>query len=141
MVLPQLLNKLLSGDLTNLNQTFFEAIIPPADVYWIDGNVQVKVDLAGFDGEDIDAFLEGNILRIEATRKSTKDNMQAKNKKIKYFMDHRPLVIDASIPLPFNPFDEKSKNAQINDKVSYVNGVLTLDIINLPKRIVISTKK
>lgn len=132
------INKLLRGDLTNLSQSFYETVMPPADVYWIDGNIQVKVDLAGFDGKDIDVCLEGPFLRVEATRNSTEDNMKSKNKNIKYTLNHRPLKIDARIPLPINPFDEKHKKVEISDNPSFVNGVLTLDIINFPKKMTCS---
>ena len=68
MSLLNLLGKSLGEGFNQFNRGIYETIIPPVDAYWIDGNIQVKADLGGFDRKDVEVELNDNILFIKAER-------------------------------------------------------------------------
>ena len=128
--------KSLGESFSQLNRGIHETLTPPLDAYWIDENIQVKVDLGGFDRNDVEVELNDNILFIKADRDPIDEVMEKKRKDISIIYAHRPLKIRAYIPLPFLPNeDHDKKQPEILEKNTVlINGVLTLDIINLPKR-------
>ena len=136
MSLLNLLGKSLGEGFNQFNRGIYETIIPPVDAYWIDGNIQVKADLGGFDRKDVEVELNDNILFIKAERDPIDEVLEKKNKDISIIYAHRPLKIRAYIPLPFLPNEDHDKKqpAILEKSVFLVNGVLTLDIVNLPKK-------
>lgn len=102
----------------------------PSDVYWIDGHIQVKMDMAGFDENKIISKLRGNILTISAERESVEDMMSKANKKIDLIVAHRPLKFYAVLHIPFVVKD--GEEPKIEDKsCMIINGVYTLNIVNV----------
>jgi len=116
-----------------IHKEFYEAFYPPIDVYEIEGgHIQVKADMGGFVDDDIKKITINNkILRIKAKRDPIEDSIKVdgKEKEIHMILTHRPLEIDAHIPLPLDIDDEDNpKILDGTDKYFIKNGVLTINI-------------
>ena len=127
--------KNLQGGFNDFNKGFYETFLPAVDAYWIDDNIQVKVDLGGFDSKDVEVELHKNILFITADRDPIDEVMEKENKDISIILAHRPLKIRAHIPLPFESKDDKEQPKITDKHLVLVNGVLTINIVNLPNRV------
>ena len=121
--------------INRFNRGIHESIHPAFDAYWQDHNIIVKVDLAGFAGDEVEIHLLYNVLNIVAKRKSTEKVLCDAEPEIKMIYSHRPETVVARIVLPFIPpkKDDKTKQPSIADKSTISNGVLTVKIIDIPK--------
>ena len=116
-----------------LHTEFYEAILPPIDAYEIEGgNIQIKADLGGFCTDDIKKItIKDKILRIKVKREELGDSIKVngKEKEIHKLMTHRPIEIDAHIPIPLDiEDDDDPKILGGTDKPVINNGVLTINI-------------
>ena len=114
-----------------LHTEFYEAVFPPVDAYEIEGgNIQIKADMGGFVTDDIKKIsINNKILRIKAKRDELGDSIKVGNKEMEIhkILTHRPLEIDAHIPLPLDD-DDEPKILGGTDKPVITNGVLTINI-------------
>jgi HSP20 family molecular chaperone IbpA len=108
-------------EIDNKSREFFEFVLPPIDLHQEGNNFIVTVDIPGFNKNDINITMNGNMLSIKAEKKEeTKGRM---------VMKQRPLVIDKKIKLPITVKEGQEKV----DSAKYTNGVLTIKIPNLKK--------
>ena len=115
---------------TKLNETLYNSYA----VYHIDNNIQVQIDLAGFDAANITVQLNGNILSIKATRDSIKDVLASQGKDVTYFTSHIPLNINTIIPLLFIPNkDDEVQPKIMTSDMPFVNGILKVTVTDLPQ--------
>ena len=128
-----ILNDLHDG-YNNLHTAINETLYTSYDVYWIDDNLQVQLDLAGFDAANIEVQLNNNILSVKATRDSIKDILANQGKEITIYLKHRPLKIHTHIILPFitNDKDEVHPKVMKSD-MPFENGILKVTITDLPQ--------
>ena len=119
----------------DIHKAFYEKTTPPIDAYEIDkGNIQIKADMGGFVTSDVKkvAIVYKTILRIQAKRDELGDSIKVggSTKDIHHIVTHRPLEIDAYIPLPIMlAKDEKLEVIDKGqDKWDIKNGVLTINI-------------
>jgi len=105
-------------EICNKSQGFFEFVLPPIDMHLEENNLIVKIDIPGFNKEDIKLSIHRNVLSIYAEKKEkddVKDQMICKQ---------RPNVIDKRIRLPIRIKEGEEKV----DSAKYANGVLTINI-------------
>ena len=108
-------------EIDNKSREFFEFVLPPIDLRQEGNNFIITVDIPGFNKNDINVTMNGNMLSIKAEKKEeTKGRM---------VMKQRPLVIDKKIKLPITVKEGQEKV----DSAKYTNGVLTIKIPNLKK--------
>jgi len=108
-------------EIDNKSREFFEFVLPPIDLHQEGNNFIVTVDIPGFNKNDINVTMNGNVLSIKAEKKE-----EAKGRIV---MKQRPLSIDKKIKLPI---DVKEGQEKV-DSAKYTNGVLTIKIPNLKK--------
>jgi len=136
MALKHPLEQVIHDSLNKFNRSIHETLHPAIDAFWLDNNILVKVDLAGFAGKEVEVELKHNFLIINAERDSIEKVMESKGKDVDMIYAHRPLNVHARILLPFIPKDDDDKMQPCVSEVTLVNGVLTVNIINFPKDIV-----
>ena len=108
-------------EIDNKSREFFEFVLPPIDLHQEGDNFIVTVDIPGFNKNDINVTMNGNVLSIKAEKKEeTKGRM---------VMKQRPLAIDKKIKLPIAVKEGQEKVCS----AKYTNGVLTIKIPNLKK--------
>jgi len=103
------------------SREFFEFVLPPIDLHQEGNNFIVTVDIPGFNKNDINVTMNGNVLSIKAEKKE--------ETKGRIVMKQRPLSIDKKIKLPITVKEGQEKV----DSAKYTNGVLTIKIPNLKK--------
>jgi len=108
-------------EIDNKSREFFEFVLPPIDLHQEGNNFIVTVDIPGFNKNDINVTMNGNVLSIKAEKKE-----EAKGRIV---MKQRPLSIDKKIKLPITVKEGQEKV----DSAKYTNGVLTIKIPNLKK--------
>jgi len=108
-------------EIDNKSREFFEFVLPPIDLHQEGNNFIVTVDIPGFNKNDINVTMNGNVLSIKAEKKE--------ETKGRIVMKQRPLVIDKKIKLPIAVKEGQEKV----DAAKYTNGVLTIKIPNLKK--------
>jgi len=108
-------------EIDNKSREFFEFVLPPIDLHQEGNNFIVTVDIPGFNKNDINVTMNGNVLSIKAEKKE-----EAKGRIV---MKQRPLFIDKKIKLPITVKEGQEKV----DSAKYTNGVLTIKIPNLKK--------
>ncbi len=141
MALKHPLEQFIHDGLNQFNRSIHETLYPALDAFWLDNNILVKVDLAGFAGKEVEVELKHNFLIINAERDSIEKVMESKGKDVDIIYAHRPLNVHARILLPFIPNDDDDDKMQpCVSEVTLVNGVLTVKVINFPKDIVHSPK-
>lgn len=106
-------------------------IYHPSDLYWIDDHLQMKLDMPGFDQNDVKTTINGNILTVTAKRESIAKAMEKAKKDITKVVLHRPLEYFAVFHLPIEVKDDGEKPKISEKSHKLVNGVLTIDIINV----------
>ncbi len=108
-------------EIDNKSREFFEFVFPPIDLHQEGDNFIVTVDIPGFNKNDINVTMNGNVLSIKAEKKEeTKGRM---------VMKQRPLTIDKKIKLPIAVKEGQEKVGS----AKYPTGVLTIKIPNLKK--------
>jgi len=108
-------------EIDNKSREFFEFVLPPIDLHQEGNNFIVTVDIPGFNKNDINVTMNGNVLSIKAEKKE--------ETKGRIVMKQRPLAIDKKIKLPITVKEGQEKV----DSAKYTNGVLTIKIPNLKK--------
>jgi len=108
-------------EIDNKSREFFEFVLPPIDLHQEGNNFIVTVDIPGFNKNDINVTMNGNVLSIKAEKKE--------ETKGRIVMKQRPLSIDKKIKLPITVKEGQEKV----DSAKYANGVLTIKIPNLKK--------
>jgi len=108
-------------EIDSKSREFFEFVLPPIDLHQEGNNFIVTVDIPGFNKNDINVTMNGNVLSIKAEKKE-----EAKGRIV---MKQRPLSIDKKIKLPITVKEGQEKV----DSAKYTNGVLTIKIPNLKK--------
>jgi len=108
-------------EIDNKSREFFEFVLPPIDLHQEGNNFIVTVDIPGFNKNDINVTMNGNVLSIKAEKKE--------ETKGRIVMKQRPLSIDKKIKLPITVKEGQEKV----DSAKYTNGVLTIKIPNLKK--------
>jgi len=108
-------------EIDNKSREFFEFVLPPIDLHQEGDNFIVTVDIPGFNKNDINVTMNGNVLSIKAERKE--------ETKGRIVMKQRPLTIDKKIKLPIAVKEGQEKVGS----AKYTNGVLTIKIPNLKK--------
>jgi len=108
-------------EIDNKSREFFEFVLPPIDLHQEGNNFIVTVDIPGFNKNDINVTMNGNVLSIKAEKKE--------ETKGRIVMKQRPLAIDKKIKLPIAIKEGQEKV----DSAKYTNGVLTIKIPNLKK--------
>jgi len=110
--------KEMMREIDNKSREFYEFVLPPIDIE-IDENVlTIVIDIPGFDKNDINLSINGNILSINAEKKHSEE------KKNTMICNQRPNVIDKKIRLPIHI---KQGEEKVNS-AKYSQGVLTLSI-------------
>jgi len=110
--------KEMMREIGNKSREFYEFVLPPIDIE-IDENVlTIVIDIPGFDKNDINLSINGNILSINAEKKHSEE------KKNTMICNQRPNVIDKKIRLPIHI---KQGEEKVNS-AKYSQGVLTLSI-------------
>ncbi|MBC7319269.1 Hsp20/alpha crystallin family protein [bacterium] len=114
-------------------QQFMECIFgsyswkPSVDVYETDKEIVVLVEIAGVNKEDIEVFIQGNIVTVRGNRKEPDIN----RKEAYYQMEINYGTFERVIPLPTVVREEEAK-------ASFQNGILkivfpkTTRITNIP---------
>jgi len=108
-------------EIDNKSREFFEFVLPPIDLHQEGNNFIVTVDIPGFNKNDINVTMNGNVLSIKAEKKE--------DAKGRIVMKQRPLSIDKKIILPITVKEGQEKV----DSAKYTKGVLTIKIPNLKK--------
>ena len=103
-------------EIGNKSREFYEFVLPPVDMHLDEKSLKVIIDIPGFDKENINLTMHGDILSIKAHKKAEETEALVCNQ--------RPSVIDKKIRLPIyvKRGEEKIESAK------YENGVLTLII-------------
>ncbi|MCH7968240.1 MAG: Hsp20/alpha crystallin family protein [Thaumarchaeota archaeon] len=118
MDLVKSMAKEMMREIDNKSREFYEFVLPPIDIE-IDENVlTIVIDIPGFDKNDINLSINGNILSINAEKKHSEE------KKNTMICNQRPNVIDKKIRLPIHI---KQGEEKVNS-AKYSQGVLTLSI-------------
>lgn len=114
-----------------IHKEFYEAFSPAIDAYHIGNKIQIQADMGGFAITDIEKItIKDKILRIQAKRDPVDQVMENNKIEIDVILTHRPLEIDAHIPLPIDidDDDDEPKILGGTDKPVIKNGVLIINI-------------
>lgn len=111
------MTKDMMKEIGNKSREFYEFVLPPLDMMIEEDKLILQVDLPGFEKSDIKLRLNGNILSINAEKKS-------QEKTIEIICNQRPRIIDKKIRLPVN-IKEGEENIT---SAKYDNGVLNVVI-------------
>ena len=117
-LLPHTTRDLLTN-LDNGPREFFEFVTPPVDIIEDGAELIIRIDLPGFEKNEINIRIVENILSISAKR-------EAKTSNGTVFYRHRPVTINRKITLPISPKDFKSE--KLVGKATYLDGLVTLRI-------------
>lgn len=116
MGLAHYMAKEVMKEIGNKSREFYEFILPPVDMVIQDDNLQVTIDMPGFDKKDIKVKIQGNILSINAKRETVEDGT--------IIWLQRPNTIDKKIRLPIHVKEDEDLSAT----AKYRDGVLSLSI-------------
>ena len=111
------MTKEMMKEIGNKSREFYEFVLPPVDMAIEQDKLIVQIDLPGFEKNNIKLRLNGNILSINAEKKS-------QEKAIEIICNQRPKIIDKKICLPI---DIKDGEENITS-AKYDNGVLNIVI-------------
>ena len=98
---------------------FFECVMPPVDIVEDGAELIIRIDLPGFEKNEINIRIAENILSISAKR-------EAKPSSGTVYYRHRPVTINKKITLPISLKDYKSEKHL--GKATYLDGVVTLRV-------------
>ena len=103
-------------EIGNKSREFYEFVLPPIDMHLNDDNLNITIDIPGFEKNDIKLTLSGNILAIKAQK--------AVEESESLIINQRPNRIDKKIRLPIKieQNQEKIESAKLD------GGVLTVII-------------
>ena len=118
MGLVSYMAKEMVREIGNKSREFYEFVLPPIDMFEENDNLIVKIDIPGFDKNDIKLTIQRNILSINAEKKddeSIKGTIVCKQ---------RPNIIDKKIRLPIR----MKEGEETVTSAKYSQGVLTITI-------------
>jgi len=118
MGLVSYMAKEMVKEIGNKSREFYEFVLPPIDMFEENDNLIVKIDIPGFDKNDIKLTIQRNILSINAEKKddgSIKGTIVCKQ---------RPNIIDKKIRLPIR----MKEGEETVTSAKYSQGVLTIII-------------
>lgn len=118
MGLVSYMAKEMVREIGNKSREFYEFVLPPIDMFEENDNLIVKIDIPGFDKNDIKLTIQRNILSINAEKKDDK------SLKGIIVCKQRPSIIDKKIRLPIRVKEGEEK---VNS-AKYSQGVLTITI-------------
>ena len=118
MGLVSYMAKEMVREIGNKSREFYEFVLPPIDMFEENDNLIVKIDIPGFDKNDIKLTIQRNILSINAEKKDDK------SLKGIIVCKQRPNIIDKKIRLPIRVKEGEEK---VNS-AKYSQGVLTITI-------------
>lgn len=118
MGLVSYMAKEMVREIGNKSREFYEFVLPPIDMFEENDNLIVKIDIPGFDKNDIKLTIQRNILSINAEKKDDKPL------KGTIVCKQRPSIIDKKIRLPITVKEGEEK---VNS-AKYSQGVLTITI-------------
>ena len=118
MGLVSYMAKEMVREIGNKSREFYEFVLPPIDMFEENDNLIVKIDIPGFDKNDIKLTIQRNILSINAEKKDDK------SLKGTIVCKQRPSIIDKKIRLPIRVKEGEEK---VNS-AKYSQGVLTITI-------------
>ncbi len=118
MGLVSYMAKEMVREIGNKSREFYEFVLPPIDMFEENDNLIVKIDIPGFDKNDIKLTIQRNILSINAEKKDDKSH------KGTIVCKQRPSIIDKKIRLPIRVKEGEEK---VNS-AKYSQGVLTITI-------------
>ena len=103
-------------EIGNKSREFYEFVLPPIDMHLNDDNLNITIDIPGFEKNDIKLTLSGNILAIKA-QKAVEESKSL-------IINQRPNRIDKKIRLPIKieQNQEKIESAKLD------GGILTIVI-------------
>jgi HSP20 family protein len=109
----------LTRELGNFSGEFYEYITPAMDIFEVENELVVKIDLPGYAKKDINLSIEEDILRIRAKKEPDEETRIGS-----IYYKQRPHQIDKSIVLPISTQDGK----KVVGAAVYVDGVVTVRI-------------
>jgi len=118
MGLVSYMAKEMVKEIGNKSREFYEFVLPPIDMFEENDSLIVKIDVPGFDKNDIKLTIQRNILSINAEKKdeeSLKGTIVCKQ---------RPSIIDKKIRLPIR----MKEGEETVTSAKYSQGVLTITI-------------
>jgi HSP20 family molecular chaperone IbpA len=110
--------KEMMREIGNKTREFYEFVLPPIDMEIDDKTLTVVIDMPGFDKNDINLSINGNVLSIYAEKNTSDD------KKDTMICNQRPNLIDKKIRLPVHIKEGEEK---VNS-AKYSQGILTITI-------------
>ena len=118
-LVPHITRDILSTNVENGPRGFFECVMPPVDIIEDGAELIVRIDLPGFEKNDINIRIVENTLSISAKRESPPSSGTV-------YYRHRPVTINRKIMLPISPKDYHSE--KLVGSATYIDGVVTLRI-------------
>ncbi|HUT05889.1 MAG TPA: archaeal heat shock protein Hsp14 [Nitrosopumilaceae archaeon] len=118
MGLVKSMAKEMMKEIGNKSREFYEFVLPPVDMHLDENNLTLVIDIPGFEKKDIKLSLDGNILSIQACKK-TPDGENSN-----MICNQRPNIIDKKIRLPVDVKDDEDAVGS----AKYSQGVLTIII-------------
>ena len=109
----------LTRELGNFSREFYEYITPAIDIFEVENELVVKIDLPGYAKKDINLSIEEDILRIRAKKEPDEETRIGS-----IYYKQRPRQIDKSIVLPISTQD----GTKVVGAAAYVDGVVTVRI-------------
>jgi HSP20 family protein len=109
----------LTRELGNFSREFYEYITPAIDIFEVENELVIKIDLPGYAKKDINLSIEEDILRIRAKKEPDEETRIGS-----IYYKQRPRQIDKSIVLPISTQD----GTKVVGAAAYVDGVVTVRI-------------
>ena len=109
----------LTRELCNFSREFYEYITPAIDIFEVENELVIKIDLPGYAKKDINLSIEEDILRIRAKKEPDEETRIGS-----IYYKQRPRQIDKSIVLPISTQD----GTKVVGAAAYVDGVVTVRI-------------
>lgn len=117
MGLAKSMTKEMMREIGNKSREFYEFVLPPVDIVIEQDNLLLQIDLPGFEKKNIKLRLNGNILSVNAEKKSHEKTNEI-------ICNQRPRIIDKKIRLPIDIKEGEENIAS----AKYENGVLNIVI-------------
>lgn len=118
MGLVKSMAKEMMKEIGDKSREFYEFVLPPVDMHLDEDKLTLLIDIPGFEKKDIKISLDGNILSIQACKKSP----DGENHNM--ICNQRPSVIDKKIRLPVDVTDDEDGLSS----AKYSQGVLSIII-------------
>ena len=118
MGLVKSMAKEMMKEIGNKSREFYEFVLPPVDMHLDENNLTLVIDIPGFEKKDIKLSLDGNILSIQACKKTPGEENS------NMICNQRPNIIDKKIRLPVDVKDDEDAVGS----AKYSQGVLTIII-------------